>query len=78
MVAPPPVKRCAFQERRRRWLNIKRLYRSESQLDDARESLSLPSARAADDARTKEAVARVLRIVASNYQDFGDYTLVSC
>jgi hypothetical protein len=35
------------------------------------------SARAADDARAKAVVARVLRIVASNYQDFGDYTLVS-
>jgi hypothetical protein len=35
------------------------------------------SARAADDARAKAVIARVLKIVASNYQDFGDYTLVS-
>jgi len=35
------------------------------------------SARAADDARAKATIARVLKIVASNYQDFGDYTLVS-
>jgi hypothetical protein len=35
------------------------------------------SARAADDAHAKATVARVLKIVASNYQDFGDYTLVS-
>jgi hypothetical protein len=35
------------------------------------------STRAADDARAKAAIARVLKIVASNYLDFGDYTLVS-
>jgi hypothetical protein len=33
--------------------------------------------RAADDARAKAALARALKVVASNYQDFGDYTLVT-
>lgn len=40
-------------------------------------STTTASARAADDARAKATIARVLKIVASNYQDFGDYTLVS-
>lgn len=36
-----------------------------------------PAARAAADARAKADVARALKVVASNYQDFGDYTLVT-
>jgi hypothetical protein len=36
-----------------------------------------PSSRAADDARAKAEIAQALKVVASNYQDFGDYTLVT-
>lgn len=36
-----------------------------------------PAAQAADDAQAKAGIARALKVVASNYQDFGDYTLVT-
>jgi|SRR5579884_161548 len=36
-----------------------------------------PSTRAADDSHAKADIARALKVVASNYQDFGDYTLVN-
>lgn len=35
------------------------------------------SVRTADDAQAKADIARALKLVASNYQDFGDYTLVT-
>lgn len=35
------------------------------------------SARVAGDSRAKADIARALKVVASNYQDFGDYTLVT-